>query len=200
MDDDGALRRGVSHCWSVLRTPPPPNTYANDAVRTNQLDLRVLDGAFGDAIGIRLHIAHVADMAFIGVGGAMLLVEGIDYETGQAQRRPMGAGQDGASPTVRAGRGAAVGVVAKGVDVEAAFRVGVVARDVVGDGGGSRLGILLKSDGATNLAVATEDADYIATTVVSQSFSSPQAQVCNQPIKGQPSPSGSSRWEGCSGT
>jgi hypothetical protein len=32
--------------------------------------------------------------------------------------------------TVRAGRGAAVGVVAKGVDVHAALSVGVVARDV----------------------------------------------------------------------
>lgn len=60
---------------------------------------------------------------------------------------------------MRAGRGAAVGVVAKGVDVEAALRVGVVARDVPGDLGGSRLGLLLEDDVTRDLGVTTEDSD-----------------------------------------
>ena len=60
---------------------------------------------------------------------------------------------------MRAGRGAAVGVVAKGVDVEAALRVGVVARDVPGDLGGSGLGLLLEDDMASDLGVTTDDSN-----------------------------------------
>lgn len=59
--------------------------------------------------------------------------------------------------TVRTGRGAAVGVVAKGVNVESALGVGVVAADVPGDGGRGRLGLLLEDDGAGDLGVTTED-------------------------------------------
>lgn len=61
--------------------------------------------------------------------------------------------------TVRASRGAAVGVVAEGVDVEAALGVGVLASNVPGDGSGSRLGFLLKGDSSTNLGVTAEDAN-----------------------------------------
>ena len=61
------------------------------------------------------------------------------------------------SLTVRAGRGAAVGVVTEGVDVETALGVGVVASDVVGDGGGRGLGLLLKDNGTGDLGVTTED-------------------------------------------
>lgn len=59
-----------------------------------------------------------------------------------------------------AGRGAAVGVVAKGVNVHAALGVGVVAGDVPGDGGGSRLGRLLEDDGARDLGVTADDRDW----------------------------------------
>jgi hypothetical protein len=45
---------------------------------------------------------------------------------------------------VRARAGAAVGVVTELVDVEATLSVGIVARDVVGDGGGAGLGALLE--------------------------------------------------------
>jgi hypothetical protein len=64
---------------------------------------------------------------------------------------------------VRTGRGAAVGVVTEGVDVEAALGVGVVAGEVPGDGGGSRLGRLLEHDRAGDLGVTTEDSDYRTT-------------------------------------
>lgn len=60
---------------------------------------------------------------------------------------------------MRAGRGAAVGVVAKGVDVEATLGVGVIAGDVVGDGGRGTLRVLLEDDGAGDLCVSSEDSN-----------------------------------------
>lgn len=58
---------------------------------------------------------------------------------------------------MRAGGGAAVGVVTEGVDMEATLGVGVVASDVPGDGGGSGLGGLLEGDGSSDLGVTTDD-------------------------------------------
>jgi hypothetical protein len=60
---------------------------------------------------------------------------------------------------VRAGRGAAIGVVTKGVDVEATLGVGVIAGDVVGDGGRGTLRGLLEDDGAGDLCVSSEDSN-----------------------------------------
>lgn len=113
-------------------------TYANDAVRTDQLDMAVLDGALGVALAVRLDVAEITNVA----GGVRGSTVGLAVRV-----------------EVRSGRGAAVGVVTKGVDVEAALGVGVVAGNVPADGGGSRLGLLLKGDGAGNLGVTTEDRD-----------------------------------------
>ena len=60
---------------------------------------------------------------------------------------------------MRTGRGAAVGVVAELVDVEAALGVGVLTGDVPGDDGGRGLGGLLKGDGAPDVGVTTEDSN-----------------------------------------
>jgi len=62
--------------------------------------------------------------------------------------------------TVRAGGGAAVGVVTEGVDVHAALGVRVVAGDVPGDLGRGGLVSLLEGDGAGDLGVTADDADY----------------------------------------
>jgi hypothetical protein len=61
--------------------------------------------------------------------------------------------------TVRAGAGAAVGVVTKGVDVHATLGVGIVAGDVPGDLGVGGLGGLLEGDGALDVGVTTDDSD-----------------------------------------
>jgi hypothetical protein len=61
---------------------------------------------------------------------------------------------------VRAGAGAAVGVVTKSVDVHAALGVGIVARDVPGDLGVGGLGGLLEGDGALDVGVTTDDSDW----------------------------------------
>jgi hypothetical protein len=61
--------------------------------------------------------------------------------------------------TVRTSRGAAVGVVTKGVDVETTLGVGVLAAEVVGDGGGRALGVLLEGDGTLDVRVTAEDSN-----------------------------------------
>lgn len=58
---------------------------------------------------------------------------------------------------MRASGSASVGVIAEGVDVESSFGVGIVTSDVPGDGGGSRLGLLLEDDGAGDLGVTAEN-------------------------------------------
>lgn len=60
---------------------------------------------------------------------------------------------------MRASGGAAVGVVTKGVNVEATLGVGVVALQVPGDSGGLGLGSLLEGDSAGDLGVTTENSD-----------------------------------------
>lgn len=69
---------------------------------------------------------------------------------------------------MRAGRRAAVGVVAKGVDMETALSVGIVAGDVPGNGGGSRFGLLLKDDGAANFGVTSENSNWSQGSNVSE--------------------------------
>ena len=66
---------------------------------------------------------------------------------------------------MRAGRGAAVGVVTEGVDVHATLSVGIVAGDVPCDGGAGGLGGLLEGDGTGDLGVTTEDSNYKSASV-----------------------------------
>lgn len=61
--------------------------------------------------------------------------------------------------TMRPCAGAAVGVVSELVDMHPPLRIRVVAFDVVGNRGWSRLGGLFESHGATDVGIATEDCD-----------------------------------------
>lgn len=132
-------------------------SYANDAVGADQLDQRVGGRALGVALGIGLDVAEIANVAGLVGGSTVGLLVRVDWRqrvsTCEARVLQM------QKLTVRAGRGAAVGVVTKGVDVEAPLGAGVVAGDVPGDGGRGRLGLLLKGDGARDLGVTTDDAD-----------------------------------------
>ena len=65
-----------------------------------------------------------------------------------------------AALTVRSGRGAAVGVVAEGVNVHTTLSVGVVAGDVPCDGGLRVLVGLLEGDGSLDVGVSTDNSDY----------------------------------------
>jgi hypothetical protein len=57
-------------------------------------------------------------------------------------------------------RSASVCVVSKGVNVHSALCIGIVAGDFPGDGGGSRLGGLLKGDDALDGGFSTNDGNY----------------------------------------
>jgi len=76
---------------------------------------------------------------------------------------------------VRAGRRAAVCVIAKGVNVHTTLSIGIVARDVEGDGGGIGLRGLLESDSALNVGVTAENCDYTLRETMSASV--PMADV-----------------------
>jgi hypothetical protein len=133
-------------------------THADDAVLADELDQLVGGGALCVALAVCLEVAQVADVAVLIGGRAVLLAVGVDFTCILAflvliltQPRVL---------TVGAGRGAAVGVVAEGVDVHAALSVGIVAGDVPRDGGGGALVLLLEGDGALDVGVTAEDSDY----------------------------------------
>jgi hypothetical protein len=69
-------------------------------------------------------------VALLVAGGAVGLVVGVDCVGESASCLERRVDSTKGELTVGAGRGAAVGVVAKGVDVHATLSVGVVARDV----------------------------------------------------------------------
>lgn len=66
---------------------------------------------------------------------------------------------------MRAGRSAAVGVVTELVDVHASVGVGIVAGDVVADGGWRGLGGLFEGDGTLDVGVTPEYSNLSGTLV-----------------------------------
>lgn len=62
--------------------------------------------------------------------------------------------------TVRSGRGATIGVVTELMNVHATLRVGIVASDVVRDGGRRGLVGLLELYGPRDLGVSPNNCDY----------------------------------------
>lgn len=112
---------------------------SDDTVGSNELDLLVLHGTLGVALAVRLDVSKVTYVSGLIGRSTVSLAMGVE---------------------VRAGRGAAVGVVTKGVDVEATLSIGIVASDIPGDGGGRRLGpLLLEDDSAANLGVTSKNSN-----------------------------------------
>ena len=87
-----------------------------------------------------------------------LTVDGQRISTDYAYFRARSS-QEGENLTVRTGRGAAIGVVAELVDVEATLGIGILASDVPGDGGWRGLGRLLEGDSALDVGVTAEDSN-----------------------------------------
>jgi hypothetical protein len=150
MGDDGALGVKLSakcfHChgspnakMEEMKREEEGKTYAQNAMLPNQLNLGILNSPLRIPLRIGLDIPQIAHMSITVARGTVALAEGVE---------------------VRASRGAAVGVVAKLVDVEAALGVGVVAGDVVGYGCGRGLAGLLEGYGPGDLGVASEDGHW----------------------------------------
>lgn len=104
---------------------------ADDALGTDQLDQLVGGGADGVALAISLDVAKVTNVAVLVGGSTVTLAVRVDCALPSVSA-PSRSGIDVVSGilTVRAGGGAAVGVVTEGVDVHATLSVGVVAADV----------------------------------------------------------------------
>jgi hypothetical protein len=61
---------------------------------------------------------------------------------------------------VRTRRCAAVGVVPELVDMDPTFGIGVIAGNVVGDGRGGGLGVLLEPNGPGDFRISSKDGDW----------------------------------------
>lgn len=70
--------RGLGRKWRC-RSSAGENTYANDAVRANELDLVVGGGAGGVALGISAEVAEVTNVALLVGRGTVVLATGVDW-------------------------------------------------------------------------------------------------------------------------
>jgi hypothetical protein len=73
VDDNSALFQS-----SVLAHQKRGNTHANDTLGANEFDELVLHRSLGVALGVRLEVPKVADVAILVSGRAVLLVEWVD--------------------------------------------------------------------------------------------------------------------------
>ena len=116
------------------------------ALWADKLDEVVGQGAFGVALFVGFEVAKVSDVALGVGGGTVLFAEGVDWWRRRALdllvvvERQMGKGGFGGGGclkrTVGTSTCAAICVVAELMNVHATLGGGVVAADVVGDGGG----------------------------------------------------------------
>jgi len=116
------------------------NSSTDNALGTDNLDQWIGHGTLRVALAISLDVTKVADMAVLVRRRAVALAMRVE---------------------VRSSRGATVGIVAKGVNMHATLRIGVMALDIPGDLGGRGLGILLERDRSGDLRVASNDADCL---------------------------------------
>lgn len=114
------------------------NGAANDGVRTSELEQVVGQGALGDTLAVALDVAQITDMAVLIGGCTVVLAERVE---------------------VRASTHTSVGGITKRVDVEAEFVVGLVAREVILDGCGLSLSLLLKVNSTFDGRISTDDSN-----------------------------------------
>lgn len=120
----------------VFKTPKGGwrGTYPQDAFRPDQLDVFIHDGPYSNTLAVRLNVSQITNVSFTVVGCTVALSERVE---------------------MRSGRGASVAVVTKFVDVHSTLGVGVIASNIVGDGGRRRLALLSESNGSRHSGVST---------------------------------------------
>jgi hypothetical protein len=74
VDNNGALLRLVSMNQNIMKE----RTYANDALRSNELDQLVLNASLSVTLGIGLEVTKVTNVALLVLGGTVGLVVGVD--------------------------------------------------------------------------------------------------------------------------
>ena len=74
VDNNGALLRLVSMNQNIMKE----RTYANDALRSNELDQLVLNASLGITLCIGLEVTKVTNVALLVLRGAVGLVVGVD--------------------------------------------------------------------------------------------------------------------------
>ena len=123
----GLLGLGVVALAEVVGAAVDDDGAADDAVLADELDQLVGDGALCVALAVGLEVTQVTDVALLILGSTVVLAVGVDLRVlAFVWSFVVGLRE----LTVRAGGSAAVGVVAKGVDVHATLSVGIVAGDV----------------------------------------------------------------------
>ena len=73
----------VSALAEIIRAAVDNDGPTEHALGANQLNLLVGDGALGVALGVRLEVAEVADVAFAVRGGAVGFGERVDWIAGE---------------------------------------------------------------------------------------------------------------------
>lgn len=134
----GLERVRVTALSEIIDTTVDDDSASENRLGSNQRNELILDRADGITSGVSREVAEITNVTgFVG-GCTMGLAERVE---------------------VAAGRGAAIGIVAKLVHVEAAESVGVIALDIPRDLGGSAFGSLLEGNSAGDARVSANDSN-----------------------------------------
>jgi len=110
-----------------------------DALWADQLNKVILRAADGVPLGISLDISQVPNVPVGIPGSTMILPKWVE---------------------VRAGRSAAISIVAKLVDVHSAFGIRVISLNIIGDSSRRTLGLLLERHDASYGRVSSDDSNW----------------------------------------
>lgn len=129
----------VATLTQVIGAVMDNNRSADNGVLTEQLDERVLLGSLGNTRGVSGDVTQVTDVSGVVFWSTVVLAKWVEVGTG---------------------RGATVGVVTEGVDVETSQGVWLIASDVPRDDSWVGFGGLLESDHATDSLVSSKNGNW----------------------------------------
>lgn len=131
---------GVAALSEIVSTGVDDDGSANDGVRAKEGEALVGNVDGSNTVAVSLDITEVTNVPLRVRGSTVVLAVGVEVGTG---------------------RGTAVGVVSKFVDVEASLGVGVEVLDVTRNGNGSTLLLLGEGDNTGDGGVTLEDSNSL---------------------------------------